>query len=111
MTFCHENFLTLYKNFDDNMELAVESEALNLYIFYSDTIEKMAPQNILQTFVNMMSSKEVMFGENMRGIEMMLQELTDVLLPSFGQILAHLFTESELDQVANSTRITFLKTE
>ena len=57
VTFCHENFLILWKNFDDNMELAVESEALNLYIFYSDTIDTMTPQNILQTFINMMSSK------------------------------------------------------
>ena len=111
LTFCHENFLILWKNFDDNMELAVESEALNLYIFYSDTIDMMTPQNILQTFLNMMSSKEVMFYENTRGIEMMLEELTDVLLPSFGQILSLLFTESELDELANSTRMTFLKTQ
>ena len=82
-----------------------------MYIFYSDTIDMMAPQNILQTFVNMMSSKEVMFDENRRGIEMMFQELTDVLLPSFGQILAQLYTEPELEKLANSTRMTFLKTQ
>ena len=111
VTFCHENFLILWNNLDDNMELAVESEALNLYIFYSDTIDTMTPQNILQTFVNMMNSKEVMFDENTRGIEMMLEELKDVLLPSFGKILGHLFTESELDKLANSSRMTFLKTQ
>ena len=105
VTFCHENFLILWNNLDDNMELAVESEALNLYIFYSDTIDTMTPQNILQTFVNMMSSKEVMFDENTRGIEMMLEELTDVLLPSFGKILRRLFTESELDKLANSSQL------
>ena len=111
LTFCHENFLILWKNFDDNMELAVESEALNLYIFYSDTIDMMSPQNILQTFVNMMSSKEVMFDENLSGIRMMLEELTDVLSPSFPQILAHLYTESELDKLSNFTHMTFLKTQ
>ena len=111
LTFCHQNFLILWKNFDDNMELAVESEALNLYIFYSDTIDMMSPQNILQTFVNMMSSKEVMFDENLSGIRMMLEELTDVLSPSFPQILAHLYTESELDKISNFTHMTFLKTQ
>ena len=111
LTFCHQNFLILWKNFDDNMELAVESEALNLYIFYSDTIDMMSPQNILQTFVNMMSSKEVMFDENLSGIRMMLEELTDVLSPSFPQILAHLYTESELDKLSNFTHMTFLKTQ
>ena len=111
LTFCHENFLAVWKNFHDNMDLAVESEALNLYIFYSDTIDMMTPQNILQTFVNMLSSKEVMFDENKRGMEMMLQELTNLLLPTFPQILTQLFTESELDKVANSTRMTFLKTQ
>ena len=111
LTFCHQNFLILWKNFDDNMELAVESEALNLYIFYSDTIDMMSPQNILQTFVNMMSSKEVMFDENLSGIRMMLEELTDVLSPSFPQILAHLYTKSELDKLSNFTHMTFLKTQ
>ena len=71
----------------------------------------MTPQDILQTFVNMMSSKEVMFDENMRGIKMMLEELNDVLLPSFSQILTFLYIESELDELANSTHMTFLKTQ
>ena len=34
-----------------------------------------------------------------------------MLLRSFGKILSHLFTESELDKLANSSRMTFLKTQ
>ena len=59
----------------------------------------------------MMSSSEVKFDENKKGIGKMLEELTDVLSPAFSQILAHLYTESELEQLANSTNMNFLKNQ
>ena len=108
LTFCHENFLVPTFLHTDNMDLVVESEALKLFIFYSDTVDKLTPQDILQTFVNMMSSSEVKFDENKKGIGKMLEELTAVLSPAFSRVLAHLYTESELEQLANSTKMNFL---
>ena len=111
LTYCHESFSSLYATHLDNTDLETESEGLKLFIFYSDTIDMMTPPNMLQTFVNVISSKEVAYDKNLKGVEKMLEELINVLEPSFDYILSHIFTESQLALLANSSRMAFLRNQ
>ena len=111
LTFCHENFGNMVTTFEENTDLVAEREGLRLFIFYSDTINTMSPPNMLQTFVNMKRSTEVVCDKNLRGIKRMLEELNDLHEPYFGQIMTLLYTESHLDQISKSINETHLKNQ
>ena len=111
LTFCHENFGNMVTTFEENTDLVAEREGLRLFIFYSDIIDTMSPPNMLQTFVNMKRSTEVVCDKNLRGIKRMLEELNDLHEPYFGQIMTFLYTESHLDQISKSIDETHLKNQ
>ena len=115
LIYCHGAFdrgLTKFENnFDDNNDngdLPAEFEGLELFIFYFNTID-MKSANILQTFVNMKRSTKVDHEKNKRGIERMLEELTKALQPSFSKILDHMYTKNQVDQLAKTTNMTFIR--
>ena len=115
LIYCHGAFargLTKFENnFDDNFDngdLPAEFEGLELFIFYFNTID-MKSANMLQTFVNMKRSTRVVHEKNKRGIERMLEELTKALQPSFSKIIDHMYTKDQIDQLAKTTNMTFIR--